>query len=139
MAFQRKSKNGFDGDKYKFETAGQELLGYFLGTQEISIKGKPVKRHSFKTASGVVSTLGSTNLNEGLAECSPGLMTRVTFDGEVRTEKGNRFKKFTVDQDDEDILKELPASTPPKAAGSSVAAAAAALKGGSSQIGKTVA
>lgn len=145
MAFKTISKNGFDGDRFKFEVAGTELVGYYLGSQDIPINGKNVKRHSFKTKTGVVSTLGSANLDDGLSEATPGALTRVIFEEEGRTKKGNRFKRFTVQQDTDDVMSE-PASAPTAAAsapaaqksyqGSSVANKAAELKG---QLNKTVA
>lgn len=144
MAFKTISKNGFDGDRFKFEVAGTELVGYYLGSQEIPINGKNVKRHSFKTATGVVSTLGSANLDDGLTEATPGALTRVVFEEEGRTKKGNRFKRFTVQQDTDDVMSEpaaAPAAQSAPAAqksyqGSSVASKAAELKG---QLNKTVA
>lgn len=147
MAFKRISKNGFDGDQFKFEEEGTVLEGYYLGVAMIPIKGKDVPRYSFKTEAGVVSTLGSKNLNEGLEDAVQGAKTRVTFEEMSRTKAGNDFKRFTVEQDQDDILKEMPALSAPQASaskpaagktyqGSSVASKAAELKG---QLNKTIA
>jgi hypothetical protein len=152
MAFKRISKNGFEGDRFQFDEPGTELLGYFLGTTTIPINGKDVNRHSFKTASGVVSTLGSANLDDGLADAVQGVMTRVVFEEMTRTKKGNKFKRFTVEQDADDVLAEgaasaaaseiaAPKAAAPKAAakgyaGANVANKAAELKG---QLNKTIA
>lgn len=144
MAYKKVSKNGFDGDKYKFETAGQTLEGYFLDMTEITIKGKPATRAVFKTPTGNISVLASSNLVEGLsgAEVVLGAMTKVTFEGEYKTNKGNNFKKYTVEQDHDQMLSEgaaasaaRPASAP-SAHASAVAKKASELRG---QLGKTVA
>ena len=149
MAYKKKSKNGFDGDKFKFEEAGQVLEGYFLEMTGITIKGKPATRAVFKTATGNVSVLASSNLVEGLSEDDIilGAMTKVTYEGAFKTQSGNTFKKFTVEQDDDIVLEEgaraaatatKPSTSPVQSShANSVAKAAASLKGG--QLGKTVA
>lgn len=147
MAFQRISKNGDDGDQFKFTEEGAELVGYYLGMTLIPIKGKDVPRYSFKTSEGVKTVLGSMNLNEGMESAVQGAMTRVVYQELKKTKAGNSFKQFAVDQDLEDILSEpLPATkTPPSAASTqasqaaarsaTVANKAAELKG---QLNKTV-
>lgn len=146
MAFKRISKNGFEGDQFKFETPGTELVGYYLGHSTVPIKGKEVDRFTFKTSSGVISTLGSKNLTEGLEDAVEGALTRVVYESMERTKSGNSFKKFTVEQDVDNMLTETASSAtaaPSPAAvasaasahSSNVASKAAQLK---SQLNKTV-
>lgn len=147
MAFKTISKNGADGDQFKFEEEGTVLEGYYLGMTFIPIKGKDVPRYSFKVGDKVITTLGSKNLNEGMEDAVQGAMTRVTFVELHETKAGNDFKRFTIEQDTDDMYTgPLPTAAPASTSGSTsaasahsanVASKAAELKSGG-QLGKTV-
>ena len=85
-----------------------QLEGYFLGSRDIDNKlsatGK-AKLHVFQTQNGTVGVFGKTDLDIKMATVTPGVMTRVTANGEVPTNKGNPMKKYLVETDEEQTIE----------------------------------
>jgi hypothetical protein len=97
------------GEKFKFQKAGDVLTGYYLGSETIEINGEPATKHNFKTGSGLVSPLGTADLNRRLADVPEGTMTRVTYKGKVSV-RNNKLKKsymmnsFEIEVDEDDVI-----------------------------------
>lgn len=102
MGFIRNEKSGY-GEMYKFETKGQTLTAYYMGSQDIDGAYGPSKKHIFRTPEGVVKTVfGQTHLGNQLtdptSEIRPGMLVRITYDGTQKT-KGGNMKVYLVDYD----------------------------------------
>ena len=94
------------GDKYKFEKIGQQLVGYYLGTEEVEIKGKPAFRVTIEQKDGKrVAPLAPTDLKLKLEGVQPNTSVRITFQGKIGKNKdGNPMNVFLVEQDKGDVL-----------------------------------
>lgn len=64
---------------FKFEKTGQSLEGYYIETIEITLDGDLVKKHIFKTESGIVSVLGQAFLTREFKETPRGTYVRLTL------------------------------------------------------------
>jgi hypothetical protein len=103
MAFKRKQS----GDIFKFETKGDSLTGYYLGSQDFQGDFGPTKKHLFKTETGVKIVIGQgylTNLLTGSDPVAPGTLVRVTFEGTKKGKKGNPMKVYDLEIDADQVL-----------------------------------
>lgn len=119
------ANGGARGDKFKFEEEGDKLEGYYLGSSIIVINGDNVTAHNVQTDKGIMSPLGSTDLNRKLGEVPAGARVVIVFEGIKKLGKGKTLKIFDVKYDDEDVI------APPQTTASKAAAtlAGAQLKG----------
>lgn len=85
--------------------------GYYIGFRLTEGKFGPSKLHIFQTEQGNVGVWGKTNMDSKLAQVTPGKRTRVTFTGEVPSNKGNPMKKFKVEVDKKDFIEVSTASS----------------------------
>ncbi len=112
MAFKRKTDTG-SGDQFKFETIGQKLTGYYLGSFDHDGEYGPTKKHVFKTQSGLKVVFGQTHLTQLLDGEKAGTLMRVTFSSEKKAKKGNPMKMYDLDIDTDQVLdaSEIPDSS----------------------------
>lgn len=103
MAFKRKQDTS-SGDLFKFETVGQQLTGYYLGSFDYDGEYGPTKRHLFKTKKGTKVVMGQKHLTDLLADEKPGVLVQVTYESDKKVKKGNPMKVYTLDIDDEQTL-----------------------------------
>lgn len=105
MAFKKKIDIG-STDAFKFEKLQQSLEGYYVGTFDIVIDGRDVKKHVFQTSKGLVSVLGQAHLTQLLAGIEKGTNTRITYVGSKKTKAGRQpMKLFELEYDDEDQME----------------------------------
>jgi hypothetical protein len=100
MAFKKKIDIG-TAEGVKFEVIGQSLEGYYMGTFDVVIQQRDVKKHVFKTADGLVSVLGQAHLTQLLGGIEPGILTRVTYVGTKKTKQPQPMKLFEVEYDED--------------------------------------
>lgn len=100
MALQRAVRSD-TMDKIKFENKGDSLKGYYIQTTEVTIDGKLVKKHIFKTQKGLAGVLGQADMYQQLKDnnCERSYV-EVTFTGNAKKLKGGRtMKLYEVDFD----------------------------------------
>lgn len=105
MAFKKKETNGDAGEKFKFEKVGTVLEGYLMRRDTLNLDDKDVPRYVVKTDKGVVSTLASYKLDEGLKDIAPGTRIRATFQAIKKLPGGKTLKVFDIEYDDEDTIE----------------------------------
>ena len=93
-----------DATPFKFEKAGDTLKGYYTGTSEIEIDGRPVKKHTFVTTDGLKTVLGQADLYKQLSgnNCL-NFYVEATFTGDAQKLKGGKTMKIysvAVDKSD---------------------------------------
>lgn len=90
-------------DKKSGKPNPKSVEGYFLGTRTIGPnkfnKSKTDYMHIFQTSTGNVGVWGKTNMDQKMANVTPGVMARVTFTGERDVGKGNPMQVFKVEVD----------------------------------------
>jgi hypothetical protein len=106
MAFKKVETNSdrpsVDARRVQFEKKGDNLEGHLVEKATLNTKdGKPFKKYTFKTKQGIVSTLGSHQLDSGLSQVEVGSLVRVTFQGLKRLNGGKSVKLFDVEVDDD--------------------------------------
>lgn len=74
--------------------------GYYLGSKTTESKFGPSKLHILQTPKGNIGVWGKTDMDRKLGGVIAGTMVRVTYAGEVPSNKGNPMKKFKVEVDD---------------------------------------
>lgn len=119
------------GEKFKFENKGDQLEGYYLGSEQREINGDPVTVHNIKTDKGLFSPFGSYDLNRKLADMQNGVRVRITFNGKKSLGKGKTVKEFTVEYDEDDTIEAAPSAVtrPASTADKAAAFKAQQLKG----------
>lgn len=104
MAFKKKIDIG-QTDQFKFEEVNTTLEGYYIGTFDIVIEGRDVKKHVFQTEAGLVSVLGQTHLTQLLGGMTIGVLIRAIFIGTKVIKKGfNPMKMFDLEYDETQVL-----------------------------------
>lgn len=93
-----------NAEGFKFEKKGDKIDGYYIKTTEVTIDGRPVKKHIFKTAKGLVSVLGQFQLGQQLAEVPTGSRVVAVLLGIQKLKAGKTMKLYDVSFDDEDGL-----------------------------------
>lgn len=112
MAFKRKLDTG-SGEGFKFETIGQKLTGFYLGTFPFDGSFGPTVKHLFKTTNGkIVSVIGQKHLSGLLESETAGPLMQITYTADKKGKKGNPMKMYTVDIDTDQTVPvdELPHS-----------------------------
>jgi hypothetical protein len=104
MAFKEVVGQG-GGEKFKFEKEGDTLEGHYMGSSLIEIQGKEVVKHTFKTATGILSPLGSADLNQKLEEVPVGALTRCTYLGKKALKGGKTVKTFKILVDEDNRIE----------------------------------
>lgn len=117
MAFKPLVKRS-QGEKFKFENEGDSLVGHYLGSEIIEINGEPATKHNFSTSRGLVSPLGSADLNSQLNDVPSGMMTKVVYTGKktiVSKKNGKKFqmKTYSIEVDESDVINEGTLSSAP--------------------------
>lgn len=107
MALEKAVRSG-NSTGFKFEKRGDTLKGYYLGTTEEAVNGRPTKVHRFTNELGTFSVLGQADLYQQLKRnnVSPGTYTEISFTGEtMQTGKGKSpMKLYEVAFDRTDIF-----------------------------------
>lgn len=98
MGFKRKTDTS-GGEQFKFETIGQKLTGFYLGSVEHNGEYGPTKKHLFKTKQGIKVVFGQTHLTSLLEGEVPGSLMLVTYESNKKVRKGNPMKMYTLDID----------------------------------------
>lgn len=94
-----------NAEQFKFEKVGDKIVGHFITTQVIVIDGRDTNKHVFQVDGGMLSTLGSYDLNEQLASLKPGIYVEIEFVGTKKTKPGRKpMKLFDVAFDEEQII-----------------------------------
>jgi hypothetical protein len=113
MAF-KKLETSKLGEKFKFEKEGDTLTGHYMGSEVIEINGEPATKHNFQTESGgLISPLGSADLNRKLADVPEGMLTRVRYLGKIQV-RNNKLKKtysmrsYEVEVDEDSVISVAP-------------------------------
>lgn len=83
---------------FKFLKEGDTLNGYYVGTTDKVINGKPAKEHSFQTDEGTKTVLGQVDMHNQLIENNClNIKVRVYFTGKMeRLKNGNTKKLYDV-------------------------------------------
>jgi hypothetical protein len=102
MAFKPVNEGNFG--RIQFANPGDSVTGYYLGSEEIEIKGEPATRHNFKTTTGIASCLGTKMLDEELEKVDTGVLARVTYQGKRKGKTGREYKAFLIEADADDRL-----------------------------------
>lgn len=106
MAFRKVEANSdkpsMSARRVQFDNKGDVLEGHLVEKATLTSKdGKPFKKYTFKTEEGIVSTLGSHQLDTGLSQVEVGSLVRVTYQGVKRLNGGKSVKLFDVEVDDD--------------------------------------
>ena len=107
---------------FKFEAPGHEFQGYYLGAKTFEKEGDTVVLQVFKTDTGNTGIFGSKQLNDDLPKVTPGSMTYITFQGQVKAGKGKK-NVYEIEMDDELLLEGFVAPTVAQANTTAAAAA----------------
>lgn len=109
MAFKQLKADSFEDEtQVRFETAGQQIEGYYLGTVTFTSPktGETYTKHRFRSDTGeLISCLTTAVLSEDLARVPTNTMTRLTYNGMVKTKKGRSAKSFTIEVDSDNVLQ----------------------------------
>lgn len=86
---------------FKFETVGQVIEGYYMGSFPFEGDYGPTKRHVWNTPAGAIAVIGQKNLIDVLPTIKPGTMMRVTYTGDLPPKKkgAHPMKLFKFQQD----------------------------------------
>jgi hypothetical protein len=105
MAMKKKIDAG-TGVQFKFETVGQSLQGYYVGSFEHNGDYGQTQKHLFKNDKGLWTVFGQKHLIDMLNGIEPGILVRVTFAGNRPSKKKgfNPMKLFEIEYDEEDRL-----------------------------------
>ncbi len=103
MAMKKRVDTG-NGEQFKFEEIGQELLGYYIGSFAFDGEYGPTLKHVFKTEKGLSVVFGQTHLTGLLEGLTPGVLTRVTLTGTKKVKKGNPMKVYELEYDEDDAI-----------------------------------
>jgi hypothetical protein len=100
MAFE-KVFDASNGEVFKFDTIGDILEGYYMGSFDYQGDYQPTKKHVFSTEKGAVVTFGQRNLIQLLPSVKPGTMVRITYTEDLPPKKKGQhpMKLFEVLQD----------------------------------------
>lgn len=81
---------------FNFLEAGDELEGLYIGADTIELRGSAVVRYAVRTDSGVVTFLGSVQLNPLMDRESVGTYLRIRYEGDVSTQNGQKMRTFKL-------------------------------------------
>lgn len=91
-------------DKNTGQKNSTSAEGYFIGTRQTDSKYGPGKLHILNTPEGNLGVWGKTDMDRKLSGVAAGTMIRITYTGEVPSNKGNPMKKFKVEVDNDNCL-----------------------------------
>lgn len=101
----RKTVIDLDADQtVKFEKAGQEFEGHYIGSKKVKSDFGFSLLHVFSTEDGNTGVWGSAKLDAKLAQVPPGCKAFITYNGKVKIPGGKTMHKFDVGFDDEDTI-----------------------------------
>lgn len=91
----------------KFESVGDSIEGYYMGSFDFEGDYGPNKKHVFQTAAGAEVVFGQAHLKQLLPSVKPGTMVRITLTGELAAKKKGRqpMKMFKIEQDTENTTE----------------------------------
>lgn len=84
-------------DKTTGKTHPTQIEGYYLGVKTVNVQGKDSKVYTFQTDKGDLAIWGGHyDLDKQMADTEPGFLTRVTYNGKVKTKNGNTMCDYDV-------------------------------------------
>ncbi len=91
----------------KFESVGDTVEGYYMGSFDFDGDYGPTKRHVFQTESGAEIIFGQAHLKQLLPTVKPGTMVRITMTGELAPKKKGQhpMKLFKIEQDKKNTIE----------------------------------
>jgi len=92
-------------DKTTGKTHPTEITGYYLGAKTVNIQGKDSTVYTFQTDKGDLAIWGGHfDLDRQMAETEPGFLTRVVYNGKIRTKNGNTMCDYDVSVDADHMI-----------------------------------
>lgn len=90
---------------FKFETKGDVLEGYYMGSFDHEGDYGPTKKHIFDTKSGAICIFGQRHLIQTLPSVKPGTMVRITYNDDLAPKAKGRqpMKLFKFEQDRKNV------------------------------------
>lgn len=87
---------------FSFETKGQTAEGILTRKGVAKFQDNSVGKYTLTDDDGTVrQILGTTMLDQILADIDDGTYVRITFEGVIKTANGMRMKQFTVETADD--------------------------------------
>lgn len=92
------SEDEADDDKFQFDLIGEELIGTYLGTRQLSNEQGAYTQYRYELSDGqTVFVNGNYSLQAGMRNVRIGNLCRITFTGEKDTGQASLLKLFRVD------------------------------------------
>lgn len=84
-------------DKTTGKQHPSEITGYYLGPKTVNVQGKDSTVYTFQTEKGDLAIWGGHfDLDKQMAKTKPGFLTRVVYNGKIKTAKGNTMCDYEV-------------------------------------------
>jgi len=92
-------------DKTTGKTHPNEISGYYLGPKTVTIDGKDSTVYTFQTEDGDKAIWGGHfDLDQQMAKAPLGFLTRVVYNGKIKTKRGNTMCDYDVSVDRDHMI-----------------------------------